>query len=196
MKHPKILCLSGSTRGGSFNTRLAALVKKKLALANVSVTQISLADYALPLFDADEEATSSLPQNAQALYDLFATHHGIFIACPEYNASITPLFKNTLDWVSRVKHADHPTYHAFRNRVFALGSASPGGFGGYRGLLAVRHVIEIGLGGHVLAEQVSVPRSDATFTDSGDISDEMIADTLDNVLRRLVEMAEHYARKE
>lgn len=196
MTHPKILCLSGSIRGGSFNTRLAALAKKKLALANVPVTQISLADYALPLFDADEEAASGLPRNAQALYDLFATHHGIFIACPEYNASITPLFKNTLDWVSRVKRADNPTYHAFRNRVFALGSASPGGFGGYRGLLAARHVIEIGLGGHVLAEQVSIPRCGATFTESGDISDEIVTITLDTVLQRLVEMAQHYARKE
>lgn len=196
MTHPKILCLSGSTRGGSFNTRLAALAKKKLALANVHVTQISLADYALPLFDPDGEAVSGPPKNAQALYDLFTSHHGIFIACPEYNASMTPLFKNTLDWMSRVKRADDPIYHAFRNRVFALGSASPGGFGGYRGLLAARHVIEIGLGGHVLAEQVSIPRSSETFTGSGDISDEMVANALETVLRRLVEMAQHYARKD
>lgn len=195
MLTPKILCLSGSTRGGSFNTRLAALAKKQLALANVEVTQISLADYPMPLFNQDDEANSGIPQSADKLYDLMCAHQGIFIACPEYNGSITPLLKNTIDWVSRVKRPDRPAYAAYRDRVFALGAASPGGFGGFRGLLAARHVIEIGLGAHVLAEQISLPRCNSILSDSGDISDDALAQAFKHMLARLTEMAEHYARK-
>lgn len=195
MINPKILCLSGSTRGGSFNTRLAALAKKELALANVAVTQISLADYPMPLFNQDDEAASGLPQSADKLYDLLCSHHGVFIACPEYNGSITPLLKNTIDWVSRVKRPDRPAYAAYRDRVFALGAASPGGFGGYRGLLAARHVIEIGLGAHVLAEQISIPRCTNVISETGDITDDALAQAFKHMLTRLTEMAEHYARK-
>jgi len=195
MTHPQILCLSGSTRGGSFNTRLAALVKKQLALTDVAVTQISLADYPLPLFNQDDEDASGVPQSADKLYDIFCAHQGIFIASPEYNASISPLLKNTLDWISRVKRPDRPPYAAFRNRVFALGAASPGGFGGYRGLLALRHIAEIGLGAHVLAEQISVPRCSNAFSEAGDLTDEVLAQTFGKMLDRLAEMAEYYARR-
>ncbi|MEP3301616.1 MAG: NAD(P)H-dependent oxidoreductase, partial [Roseibium sp.] len=50
MQQNRILVLSGSTRSGSFNTKLAALVTKQLALADAEVTRISLPDYPLPLY--------------------------------------------------------------------------------------------------------------------------------------------------
>ena len=53
MSIPKVLIIPGSLRAGSHNARLAALVAKELILADADVTSISLADYPLPLFDAD-----------------------------------------------------------------------------------------------------------------------------------------------
>ena len=53
MPAPKILVMAGSMRTGSHNARLAALATKELALAEADVTRISLADYPLPLYDAD-----------------------------------------------------------------------------------------------------------------------------------------------
>jgi chromate reductase, NAD(P)H dehydrogenase (quinone) len=130
MRRPKILVFAGSIRTGSFNGRLAALAAKELALLAADVTRISLADYPLPLYDGDAEAASGAPDNAKRLARLFTAHHGIFIASPEYNASITPLLKNTLDWISRVREAGGlPPY---KNRVFAIGAASNGTYGGYR----------------------------------------------------------------
>src|SRR5712691_6226777 len=96
---PKILVLAGSLRTGSHNARLAALAAKELALAAADVTRISLADYPLPIYDADLEARAGPPFPALKLKQTFAAHQGIFIASPEYNASITPLVKNTIDWV-------------------------------------------------------------------------------------------------
>ena len=61
---PKILIIAASLRAGSHNTRLAALAAKELTLAEADVTRISLADYALPIFDADLMADSGLPPPA------------------------------------------------------------------------------------------------------------------------------------
>ena len=60
---PKILVMAGSLRAGSHNARLAALAAKELALAEADVTRISLADYPLPLFDADLLADAGLPRH-------------------------------------------------------------------------------------------------------------------------------------
>ena len=59
------------------------------------------------------------------LKQMMSAHQGVFIASPEYNASITPLLKNTIDWISRVRERGEPPLAAFKNRVFALGGASP-----------------------------------------------------------------------
>src|SRR5438477_5139544 len=106
MPTPKILVMPGSLRRGSHNSRLAALASKELALADADVTRISLADYPLPLYDADLTAKSGPPANAVKLKQLLCAHSGIFIASPEYNASITPLLKNTIDWISVVRERD------------------------------------------------------------------------------------------
>ncbi|MEH0071004.1 NAD(P)H-dependent oxidoreductase [Pannonibacter sp. Pt2-lr] len=125
MRHPKILVFSGSIRGGSLNTRLAGLAAKRLALADAEVTRISLADYQMPIYDGDLEQEKGPPEAARKLKRLMQEQHGVFIACPEYNAGMTPLLKNTLDWVSRVADQGEAPGIAFKNRVFCLGAASP-----------------------------------------------------------------------
>ena len=96
----------------------------------------------------------------------FTAHHGIFIASPEYNASITPLLKNTLDWISRVREAGEPP-PPFSERVFALGAASNGTYGGYRSLIALRHVLELGCGALVLPDQVAIRNAATAFDEAG-----------------------------
>ncbi len=70
------------------------------------------------------------PANAVKLKQMIMAHQGVFIASPEYSASVTPLLKNTIDWVSRVRERGDPTYAAFKGRVFAVSAASPGALGG------------------------------------------------------------------
>src|SRR6516162_535382 len=141
MPIPKILVIPGSLRAQSYNVRLAALATKELTMADADVTRISLVDYPLPIYDADVVAQSEPPQNALRLKQLMCAHHGVFIASPEYNASISPLIKNTLDWVSCVREAGDPTLAAYRSRVFALGGASAGPCGVVQSLSALRHVL-------------------------------------------------------
>ena len=146
MSAPKILVIPGSLRAGSHNARLAALAAKELALLDAEVTRISLEDYELPLFDADLAAASGPPAEALKLRQMLVAHRGVFITSPEYSASVTPLLKNAIDWVSRVRERGEATYAAFKGRVFALGSATSGGGGGIRSMMALRQILELGCG--------------------------------------------------
>ncbi len=190
MRDPRILIFSGSTRAGSLNGKLAAATARELGLAGAQVTRISLADYPLPLYDGDLEAQSGVPDNAHKLYRLVSEHQGVFITCPEYNGGYTPLLKNTIDWISRVKVEGEGS--VFKGRIFALGAASPGGFGGLRGLLGIRPVLEVALGAMVLPDQVVLPRAGQAFNDKGDLEDPALAKRLTAVAKRIVEEAVRY----
>ena len=182
----KILVLAGSIRTGSFNARLAAAATKELALMDAEVTRISLADYPMPIYDGDLEAKSGQPENALKLKRHFMAHQGIFIVSPEYNASITPLLKNTLDWISRVREGGEPPLAAYKNRVFALGGASPGPWGGMRSHMALRQVLEIGCGALVIPEYITVREATTAFDERDALHDERSAKLLKSVLERLV----------
>jgi chromate reductase len=193
MSAPKILVFAGSIRSGSFNARLAAVAAKELALAQADVTLISLADYPMPLYDGNLEAASGAPDNAVKLKRLICMQHGVFIASPEYNASITPLLKNTLDWVSRVRDGKEPPLAAYKNRAFALGAASNGTYGGMRSLIALRQVLELGCGALVIPEQVAVREAAQAFDEADNLKDERSARLLTTVTSRLVEMTRGFA---
>ena len=189
MATPKILVFSSSTRTGSYNTKLAALAAKYLTLADVEVTRISLVDYPLPIYDPDLDARTGQPANALRLKQMIMAHHGVFIASAEYSASLTPILKNAIDWVSRVREKGDPSYAAFKNRVFAVSAASVGRGGGLRSIMALRQVLELGCGALVIPEVVSIPSADQAFDDMDDIVDGHLANLFHAQLDRLVEMA-------
>lgn len=184
MRNPRIIVCSGSVRGGSHNTKLAALVAKRLSILDADVTHLSFKDYPLPIYDGDHEADNGVPEQAKRLHRLFVGHDGVFLACPEYNAGVTPLLKNTLDWISRVKEPGEP----YRNKVFALGAASPGGFGGLRGLIGMRTILEVGLGALVLPQMVSIPKASAAFDDKDDLAEDRVSGQLDKLVGALLRM--------
>ena len=189
MAVPKILVIPGSLRAKSYNVRLAALASKELTLADADVTRISLVDYPLPIYDADTAEKSGPPHNAFKLKQLMSAHQGVFIASPEYNASLTPLIKNTIDWISVVRERGEPPLAAYQNRVFALGGASPRRSGASHSLLALRQVLAVGCGALVLAEQVTVPNAEHAFDDMDELTDAGAANQLKVVVRKLVDTA-------
>src|SRR6187551_3301893 len=190
---PKILVFAGSIRTASFNARLAALAAKELALTGAEVSRISLEDYPLPIYNGDDEAKSGVPANARNLKQMMAEHQGVFIASPEYNASITPLLKNTIDWISRVRERGEPPLAVFKNRVFAIGGASDSPYGAMRSLMALRQVLELGCGALVLPEQITVFRASEAFDEMDDLKEERAAATLKRVVARLADAAREMA---
>ena len=189
MASPKILVLPGSVRTSSHNVRLAALATKELTLLDADVTRISLADYPLPLYAADLDARAGQPENAVKLKHMITAHHGVFIASPEYSASVTPILKNAIDWVSRVREKGDPTYAAFKSRVFAIASASPEPAGGLRSLMALRQILELGCGALVIPEQVAIPETEHTNNDKDKQKETHHKNLLRVELARLVDMA-------
>lgn len=167
----RLLFVSGSTREGSYNKKLAQLGARIAEVNGIASAFADLGDYPMPIYDGDLETGEGPPENARKLKALFELHTGILISSPEYNASISPLLKNTLDWISRVREEGEAPNEVFRTRVFALAAASPGGLGGLRGLYTIRHVLELGLGALVLPEQFAVPRAGEAFEENGHLKD-------------------------
>jgi chromate reductase, NAD(P)H dehydrogenase (quinone) len=189
---PRILVTAGSIRSGSYSAALGALAVQILANRDVEVTRVSLADHPLPIYDADLEADAGIPEQARRLHGLFSAHDGVFISTPEYNASLPPLLKNSIDWMSRVRRGERGP-SPWRDRVYALGSTSPGRYGGLKAILHLRQVLEIGLGAMVIPNQMVVPQAASAFAADGSLKDEKTSAHLDAVLDRLVTEAGRYA---
>lgn len=185
----RLLFFAGSQRQASYNKRLARLGASIAEANGVAATFADLGDYPMPIYDGDLEAAEGPPENASKLKHLMGLHTGIFIASPEYNSSISPLLKNSLDWVSRIQEGDEDKNEVFKTRVFALGSASPGGMGGLRGLNTVRQVLELGLGALVLPEQFAVPRAAEAFDENGHLKNKDSQEALKALIQRLARAA-------
>ena len=184
---PRILVFAGSVRSGALSAKVADAAQKELAVHGAEVTRISLADYPLPIMDEDLEAEKGVPANAVKLARHIAAHDGFLIASPEYNASIPPLVKNTIDWVSRVKLDGKPA-HAFPGKVAALCSSSDGHFAGIRGLYHLRAVL-MNCRVEIVSPQCSVPRAQDAFDEAGAFLEERLAHQMTAVCRTLIERA-------
>ncbi len=191
MSKPRILAFSGSARRESFNQRLVAFAAREAEDAGADVTLINLGDYPMPLFNQDDEAEQGPPENQLKLKQLFVEHDALLIAAPEYNSSITPLLKNTLDWLSR-RYGDEPPMVPYRGKTAALLSASPGGLGGLRGLVTVRSVLN-SLGVLVLAQQVAVGSAGSAFDTQGNLDNESQAKQVRGLVESLIDTSTRLA---
>ncbi|HAE03239.1 MAG TPA: NADPH-dependent FMN reductase [Rhodospirillaceae bacterium] len=169
MTKPKILAFAGSAKQESLNKKILAVAVQGAQEAGAEVTVIDLRDYPMPIMDEDLEAAEGIPAKAKELRALFAENHGLLLACPEYNSSITPLLKNTLDWVSRPDQ-DGSGLRFFNDKTASLISASGGALGGLRGLVHVRAILG-NIGVHVLPKQLAVSGATKLFNDDGSIND-------------------------
>ena len=181
----RLLCFAGSTREGSFNRKLASLAHHIATANGIEAVLAELKDYPMPLYNGDLEKAEGPPENARAFKALLSEYQGVFIASPEYNSSVAPLLKNTLDWVSRVRHEGESGLEIFRTRIFAISGASPGNYGGMRSLLHLRQILEIGLGAHVIPQQIAVPRAMDAFEADGSLKDHVLQTHCKNVVEHL-----------
>jgi chromate reductase len=188
MTSPKILVFAGSTRSGSYNKMLSKCAAEALRAAGAEVTWLDLRDLALPLFDGDLEEKNGLPEGAKKLKAALQASDGFLISSPEYNSSIPGVLKNAIDWASRTESDDEPSLVAFRGKIAALVSASPGALGGMRALVVLRSLLG-NIGVVVLPDQLSISSAFEAFGEGGQLKDEKKAKQLAALAKSLVETA-------
>lgn len=185
----KILVIPGSLRTGSLNARLAAVAIDALVRADVDVTRLSLGDFPLPIYDGDLEEKSGVPKHAVNLKRMIGSHDGVMLVTPEYNSSLPPLLKNAIDWVSRVEDANESQGQVFRDRPFAIASASEGRLGGTRCLAALRLILS-GCRATVIPNQLALSFADQAYDDSDRLKHAGDVAALKAMTQQLIDVAQ------
>jgi len=189
MAAPKILIIPGSLRTGSRNAKLAATAADAFVQAGVDVTRISLGDFALPIYDGDLQAKSGVPKNAVNIKRMIAAHHGVLVVTPEYNSSVPALLKNSIDWVSRVQDPNESRGQVFRERAFAVASASEGRLGGTRALAALRLILSA-CHATVIPNQLALSFADDAYDDTDRLKHASDIEALQALVRQLIDFAQ------
>jgi chromate reductase, NAD(P)H dehydrogenase (quinone) len=182
----KILVIPGSLRSGSLNARLAAAAAHQLAISGAEVTRISLSDFPLPIYDGDLQAKSGVPKHAVNLKRMMSAHHGVLIVTPEYNSSVPALVKNTIDWISRVQDPHEARGQVFRERVFAIASASGKRLGGTRALAALRLILTA-CHASVVPNQLALSFADHAYDEMDHLKHPADIEALQALVRQLID---------
>jgi NAD(P)H-dependent FMN reductase len=172
----KVLSFAGSLRAQSTNKKLAREVVRLLSASHLARAEfVDLRNFPMPLYDGDLERNDGIPVAVSDLAARILEADALIIATPEYNGSISSVLKNIVDWVSRIKPMPLAGKHLL------LLSASPGGWGGIRGLWHSRVPFEA-LGVHVFPEMMSLPNAGAAFDEAGRLRHDR-AQQLENLTR-------------
>jgi len=184
----RLLGFAGSARKDSFNKILVRIALRGAEKSGADVKFVDLRDYPLPLYDGDSESAQGLPENVVLLRSEFQKADGLLIASPEYNGFLSPMLKNTLDWLSRSKEAS-PDLSAFQGKVAAIMAASPGPLGGLRGLRGLRELLT-NLGITVLPNQMTIRSAFKAFDKDGAIVDDAQLKRVEALGAELTNMAD------
>ena len=185
----KILVIPGSLRTGSLNAKLAAVAAHQFAQSGAEVTRLSLADFPLPIYDGDLQAKSGVPKHAVDLKRMIGAHHGVLIVTPEYNASVPPLLKNAIDWVSRVQDTHENRGQVFRGRAFAVAAASNNRLGGARALAALRLILSA-CQALVVPNQLALAFADDAYDDRDRLKHPADIEAMGAMARQLIDVSQ------
>ena len=180
----KILAFSGSARKDSWNRKVLEVAAAGARDAGAEVTVVNLRDFPMPIYDADWHAGNGVPASMRELRKLMMSANGLLIASPEYNASVTPLLKNTIDWLSQAVDGESGGA-PFEGKVGGLMGASNGAFGTIRALPHVSYILS-NLGVFMLPV-VAVPGVVKSFDDAGNMTNERTQKMLSGLGARLAQ---------
>ncbi|KAJ7538003.1 hypothetical protein O6H91_11G030900 [Diphasiastrum complanatum] len=96
----RIVAISGSLRKASYS---AGLVRAALELAadipGLDIEAVSIAG--LPFLNTDLEVNGKYPEAVEHFRSKVRQADGVLFASPEYNYSMSGVFKNAIDWAGR-----------------------------------------------------------------------------------------------
>jgi len=93
-----IIGISGSLKRSSYNAGLLRAAAEA-APEGCEINIVPIHD--IPLYNGDVEENEGIPQSVSDLKERIVAADGLLMVTPEYNNSISGVFKNTIDWLSR-----------------------------------------------------------------------------------------------
>ena len=157
----KVVTIAGSNSQKSINKLLIEYAAS--LLKEVEIITIDLNDYILPIYGEDFEAENGIPTAVKRLDEIIDSADGFVISLAEHNGSYSAVFKNILDWLSRIN------MQIWRERPMLLFATSPGGRGGATVLQSASAYFPF-LGGKII-ETFSLPSFYDNFKD-GEVIEE------------------------
>lgn len=177
----------------SLNRQLARAAGDIATAEGAQITLLDLADFDLPIYDGDLEA-QNLPRGVIRLKQVLHAHPAWIISAPEYNGSYPPLLKNAIDWASRPVIGD-PVWAAgtkpFVGKVVGLLAASPGAFGGMRGLSHLAPLL-LQLQAWVAPKQFALANAHEAFDFNGALSTETAQAAVRGVVQQVLWAARRF----
>ncbi len=160
----KIIALGGSSSSKSINKTLALYAASKVA--DATITEIDLNEYILPLYSTDAEENFGIPEGAHRFNDILESADGLVISLAEHNGSYSAVFKNLIDWLTRID------MKAWRGKPLLLMATSPGGRGGSSVLAAAKSYFPF-MDGNIVAD-FSLPSFYDNFSNSEILNTELV----------------------
>ncbi|WP_299901317.1 NAD(P)H-dependent oxidoreductase [uncultured Aquimarina sp.] len=139
----KIITIAGTNSQKSINKSLLSYTTS--FLEEVEIISIDLNDYVLPIYGVDYEAENGIPTAVKRLDELINQADGFIISLAEHNGAYAAVFKNVLDWLSRVH------MKIWREKPMLLMATSPGDRGGITVLQSAKMYFPY-LGAHIAAD--------------------------------------------
>ena len=171
----RILAFSGSSSSRSINHQLVTWAAGQLGC---EVTLVDIRDYPLPIYSIDIEEADGIPDNARTLRDMIHAHDGVLISCPEHNGAMPVIFKNLIDWMSRMDGK------IFGDKPVLLLSTSPGKGGGATNLKNLSTLVP--WWGGIVVDAVSIGGfNDVSDREAGTLRDADKVAEVETALRKL-----------
>jgi chromate reductase len=178
----RVLGISGSLRRGSYNT---ALLRHAGELFQAEGAEFEIYDGLrhVPPYDEDDDVEGA-PEAVARIRAAVREADAIFIATPEYNASIPGVLKNAIDWLSRPSVAEC----ALKNKPVAVVGASTGAFGAVWAQAELRKVLGAA-GARVVEGDVAVGHAMDRFGADGRLNEMEIEEQVREVVSELLAQA-------
>jgi NAD(P)H-dependent FMN reductase len=151
-----LVFIGGSLRPESLNKRLLGYLARTAGAKGHKIRTFTGEDLRLPLY----EDGLPVPPAVQAMAEALQEAQGVIFVSPEYNAGIPGHLKNAVDWLSVQRPSPWAGLPAL------LAAASPGAFGGSRGLVAWRATLA-NVGCWVAPGAITVPLADKNLAEDG-----------------------------
>ena len=174
----KVVTIAGSNSQKSINKLLIEYAAS--LLKEVEIITIDLNDYVLPIYGVDFEAENGIPSGVKRLNEILDKADGFVISLAEHNGSYATVFKNTIDWLSRVN------MQIWRNKPMLLMATSPGNRGGVTVLKSASTYFPF-MGARIVGT-FSLPSFYENFKDNQLLNDEYNKEIKDKMNRYALEL--------